>query len=391
MTIQKRLEFVKSNNVCFNCLAQFHAYKSCKSKFRCRTCKKPHHTLLHIERDNQRGRQTTENVSTTRGLSINAPIFSPSSGEGSPNETSEIPRTVDLTSCLSNIGPSEQILLCTAIIRVRDCRGNFQSCRCLLDCGSQASLITNRCIEKLGLRKQSANVRISCLGAADTRTNGISQIQFTSHFPSQCSYSTSVYIVNKIVGMLPRHNLDSSYSDQFQDLKLADPNFRISGPIDILLGVDLTLPILKGQTLSTGENKPYAVRSALGWVIGGKATLEGPNLIHVNNIQLESDQLVSKFWELDSVPCTNPLTSLERFCEEQFRETHYRNEDGRYTVRLPFRSSPTQLGESKQLALRRLINNERHLISNLDKYEQYRKFMKEYLDLYHMIPVPKFP
>ncbi|GFS45443.1 integrase catalytic domain-containing protein [Trichonephila inaurata madagascariensis] len=43
-----------------------------------------------------------------------------------------------------------------------------------------------------------------------------------------------------------------------------------------------------------------------------------------------------------------------------------------------------RLGNSKQNAIRRLISVERHLISDPDKCNLYRNFMKEYLNLKHM-------
>ncbi|GFW85339.1 integrase catalytic domain-containing protein [Trichonephila clavipes] len=153
--------------------------------------------------------------------------------------------------------------------------------------------------------------------------------------------------------MIPHHDVDSSMRELFGDISLADPAFYKSSPIDVLLGVDLTLPLLKGQTLS-----------------------------------LVSDQLINKFWELDSVPCAKPLFSLEEACEDHFVKTHSRDENGRYTVKLPFHTPPTRLGNSKQNAIRRLISVERHLISNPDKNKLYRNFIKEYLDLKHMELVP---
>ncbi|GFW70033.1 integrase catalytic domain-containing protein [Trichonephila clavipes] len=188
--------------------------------------------------------------------------------------------------------------------------------------------------------------------------------------------------------MIPHHDLDSSMRELFGDISLADPAFYKSSPIDVLLGVDLTLPLLKGQTLSLGKDKPFAIRSELGWIIGGKANSSGQNSFHVNHIQLVSDQLINKFWELDSVPCAKPLTSLEEACEDHFVKTHSRDENGRYTVNLPFHTPPTRLGNSKQNAIRRLISVERHLISNPDKYKLYRNFIKEYLDLKHIELVP---
>ncbi|GFV48034.1 DUF1758 domain-containing protein, partial [Trichonephila clavipes] len=108
--------------------------------------------------------------------------------------------------------------------------------------------------------------------------------------------------------MIPHHDLDSSMRELFGDISLADPSFYKCGPIDVLLGVDLILPLLK---------KRYR------WLV--------------------SDQLIHKFWELDSVPWAKPLTSLEEACEDHFVKTQSRDENGRYTVRLPFHTPPTRL------------------------------------------------
>ena len=42
---QKRLEIIKRENLCFNCLAH-HKISQCQSRFRCKKCKKKHHTTL---------------------------------------------------------------------------------------------------------------------------------------------------------------------------------------------------------------------------------------------------------------------------------------------------------------------------------------------------------
>ncbi|GFU01194.1 retrovirus-related Pol polyprotein from transposon 17.6 [Trichonephila clavipes] len=147
--------------------------------------------------------------------------------------------------------------------------------------------------------------------------------------------------------MIPHHDLDSSMRELFGDISLADPAFYKNDPIEVLVGVDLTLPLLKGQTLSLGKHKPFAIRLELGWIIGYKANSSGQNSFHVNHIQLVSYQLINKFWELDSVPCAKPLTSLEEACEDHFVKTHSRDENGRYTVRLPFHTPTTRLANSK--------------------------------------------
>ena len=42
---QRRLDIVKKGNLCFNCLAH-HKVAQCTSRFRCKKCKKKHHTSL---------------------------------------------------------------------------------------------------------------------------------------------------------------------------------------------------------------------------------------------------------------------------------------------------------------------------------------------------------
>ncbi|XP_040169907.1 uncharacterized protein LOC120904165 [Anopheles arabiensis] len=54
----------------------------------------------------------------------------------------------------------------------------------------------------------------------------------------------------------------------------------------------------------------------------------------------------------------------------------------------PLRGELTQLGDSIEQAQRRLLSLERKLSRHEDTYEEYRKFMREYLELRHMTPVP---
>lgn len=310
LSVQKRLNFVKSNNICFNCLTQFHRKSTCKSTNKCRKCKKSHHTLLHFENMSE-PKPSHAKEDANSGLSALAKVFQPAATDVITSESGLNPSNgngSNITSC-SGFDSDSQVLLCTALVSVCDAFGGVQLCRVLLDPGSQACLITNDCLERLGLPKRRANVRISCLGASDTRTNGISDIKFSPHFTSSISFATSVYVVNKIVGQLPHVSLHSSCVEPFNDLKLADPTFFRSGSIDILLGVNIALPLLKGQSLSLGEGKPFAVRSDLGWIVAGSVPSQGvfPS-IQVNNIQVVTDELVTKFWKLDSVPSASVFT-----------------------------------------------------------------------------------
>ena len=41
---------LKDNNLCMNCLSSGHVVKNCKSVHKCHKCQKPHHTLLHKDK-----------------------------------------------------------------------------------------------------------------------------------------------------------------------------------------------------------------------------------------------------------------------------------------------------------------------------------------------------
>ena len=389
LSVQKRVDFVKSKGICFNCLNQFHRASSCKSKFKCRKCQKSHHTLLHFTENRE--------IKSTQALSANARAFTPRTAvvenvlsEEQPRDSTQESLNPVISSCVSDCYVQNLVLLCTAVVDVKDAKGEKQRCRVLLDPGSQANFITEECFHKLGLSRKRASFSISCLGSANARTNGVSHITFVPHFSSSVSYTTSVFILSKIIGDLPQISLSEKAVESYKDLKLADPTFHRKGPIDILLGVEF-LPVLTGQKLKSVKDETIAVHSELGWIISGKVPLSELNAsILVNNIQLcNLDKLVSDFWKLEAVPTVSLLTDAEKKCEHHFESTHTRDGDGRYIVRLPFHSQPMKLGDSRQIALRRFKSLELSLSADPAKYENYRKFMREYLTLGHMEPVPQ--
>ncbi|KAG8174467.1 hypothetical protein JTE90_024206, partial [Oedothorax gibbosus] len=73
-------------------------------------------------------------------LSVDARVFVPSTQNGSPNSNSE-PVNPPVSSFCSDVGPHEQVLLCTALVKVRDSVGGTQLCRALLDPGSQEDVL----------------------------------------------------------------------------------------------------------------------------------------------------------------------------------------------------------------------------------------------------------
>ena len=49
MSVSQRRDYVKRQNLCFNCLRIGHRAVSCSLSFSCHTCKRRHHSLPHDE------------------------------------------------------------------------------------------------------------------------------------------------------------------------------------------------------------------------------------------------------------------------------------------------------------------------------------------------------
>lgn len=78
------------------------------------------------------------------------------------------------------------------------------------------------------------------------------------------------------------------------------------------------------------------------------------------------------------------MTIMERKCEDFFKSTTTRENNGQYTVRLPFTHETSLLGRSKEMAIRRFYSLESRLSKSPNLKDDYHTFMKEYLDMNHM-------
>ncbi|XP_073979916.1 uncharacterized protein [Rhodnius prolixus] len=91
---------------------------------------------------------------------------------------------------------------------------------------------------------------------------------------------------------------------------------------------------------------------------------------------------------LEEVSEVSPLTPDELKAEECFSKSHFRLPDGRFSVALPFKTSPCCLGESRKIALRRLLQTESRHAKSPHLRAPYVEFMQDYLDSNHMELAP---
>jgi len=118
---------MEKNKLCINCLSNKDMINDFQSHG-CKICGKSHHNLIHTKKEysqeykrDQESAPQQENIRATHHTFKETPV-----------------------TC---------VLLATAEIKVKDCKGKLYNCRALLDCGSQSNFITESTVRRLRLEQ----------------------------------------------------------------------------------------------------------------------------------------------------------------------------------------------------------------------------------------------
>ncbi|XP_011859799.1 PREDICTED: uncharacterized protein LOC105557222 [Vollenhovia emeryi] len=285
------------------------------------------------------------------------------------------------------------VLMSTAIV---DVAGHGYNCqlRALLDSASEVNFITLSSCKKLGLKLDSVCQSISGLSNMTCTVEHSCQLKLKSR-TSDFELDLHCLVIQKITKKLPSVFINSSQLHIPENIKLADPFFYNPGNIDILIGGEFFFKLLTMERIELNNNLPTLQNSKLGWIISGPIpdyliTNKSSNYLSSNLsclfIRESINETLLKFWELEEYPAEKSvkLSVEEQRCEEHFINTMSRDVSGRFVVRLPFRDNKNQLGDSREIALRRLSYLERKFKINQEFYNQYSSFMREYIKLNHM-------
>lgn len=374
---EHRREFVIKNRMCFNCLGGNHSVYECKKPTTCKLCKKRHHSLLHPTSwsDNKvKSTVKTDQPSTSSSTTTDSPIV----------------------SCLSTgkLEAPKQVLLATALINASAKGGYTQILRALLDQGSQACFVTEATVQLLKLKKRSLNGVISGIGEnKSVRSKGVVDFTIQSRVDPSCKIPIKAFVLPSITSQLPEKTIQSVDWMDLKYIQLADPQYNASHKIDILLGAEVYSLILREGVKRCTTTSLIAQNTTLGWILSGSITNtnHSDNEIRVMHVQVNEDEGLKKFWELEDQPTMmkNTLTEDEKRCEEIFQATTRRTSEGRYVVKLPFRDDSPECKNfgSRSIAEARFKSLERRLAKNQDLKDKYKGVIDEYLQLGHMRPV----
>ncbi|XP_011872145.1 PREDICTED: uncharacterized protein LOC105564411, partial [Vollenhovia emeryi] len=333
---QDRHKVAVNKRLCFNCLGR-HSVRSCKSQRGCKTCSRRHHTMLHDAH----------------------PTASTAQKSGGP---------------LALISSST----------------THYSARLLIDAGSELTFVTENLIRQLNIPRQYSGIVVNGIAGKEcTRTRGVVSLTLRSTH-SHAAATIQAHVLRTVTLILPSFEAEPEEWPHLRNLALADPDFLIPRPVDILIGADAYGQIIKPNIIRHSPLMPIAQLSIFGWLVLGPVNREAIRTsTHHASTQDNDDalnELLTKFWVQEEVPThdVNRFTPDEQRCEEHFKATHSRDSSWRYVVRIPLKSPVDLLGDSYHVAHQCLKGLRRRFSRDVKYQRLYQQFMMDYETLNHM-------
>lgn len=266
---------------------------------------------------------------------------------------------VPLHGCISS--NLELALLPTARLRLITDAGVSGTLRALCDTGSQVNLITKRCVRRLGLPVHRTSIAITGVTRqVSMHATGMVLAELFHHHADQSTDSTAQFlVVPSLTHELPTVALPPDTPRGLNtDMSLADPGFRVRGPIDAILGAGVMSAIDNGEAVPF-DGQFTAHGTSLGYIISGPAacfwqsTAMCAVATGMNDFNM-ADSL-RRLWEIEELPAHFSLLTVdEKWTEDQFSKTITRDIEGRYIVTIPIRPGDEEkLGRSHAVAVKR--------------------------------------
>lgn len=368
LSVPQRIIEVRNRRICINCLrSPSHSANKCPSRG-CKLCKIKHNTLLH------QNESTTETITKETNIHDDSVATKPST---------------TLVACASNNNSAEHVMLSTAVVNAFHKDGSAVSCRALLDCGSQANFISRDLVKALGLSTHPLNVSISGINRSASSSTQATGVKLQSRLNTY-TIEIECIITDQITGNLPTFTMRRDVYKIPRNLNLADPQFNVSSRIDILIGVEKFWDLLCVGQIKHSPEHPTLQKTHFGWILAGRLcnSLRSVRKVHSMHATVTNSQLhhqLSRFWQIEDVNTACKYTAEELNCEKHFLENVSQTHEGRYIVKLPIKQTTmANLGNSREIAIKRLQALERRLSRDPNLKTQYTNFISEYLNLGHM-------
>ncbi|GFT64062.1 integrase catalytic domain-containing protein [Trichonephila clavipes] len=255
LPVNKRIDLIKTNNLCFNCLSTSHRAKDCKPRFVCSECQKRHHKTIHYT---QRAQNQEVTNSTFEPLNTSEPVFEPRV------------ETQNNLLTTTSINRNKCVLLSSAICYIKSENG-LCPVKAILDSGSTSNFLTRSLCDLIGLKKYKTNVSVSGLNKTVIPIDSRVSVSISNKEGSYIK-TFDFFLVSTITeDLVPTAKIDFNLNN-IPNLKLADKNFNIPERVQMLLGAEVFYALmLPGLLKMEGSNAIFKI-TVFGFVVSGSTS-----------------------------------------------------------------------------------------------------------------------
>lgn len=286
-TPKDRIRFLTSKGLCFGCLTQGHLSHDCCKRMQCGECSAKHPSILHVKKEVSVLTEKAEK----RNTEITSEVTSAFVGTGHENS--------------GDIGAGNgETILSIVPVKVKSKKSDKTiQVYVFLDQGSTATFCTDEVMRQLNLRGRRSELLLTTMGAENkVSTHVISDLEV-------CGLEEKIYID------LPRVFTQSNIPVKRENIPLQKdvdqwPYLHgvcishLDAEVGLLIGMDVYKAMEPREIINSKDDGPYAVRTALGWVINGPliSTAANQELVShsVNRISVSNvESLLTQMYNVD--------------------------------------------------------------------------------------------
>ena len=362
---EERLKIVKELRLCFCCLSsRAHGVRLCRKPGKCGKggCERRHSSLLHDALVQlPRVHQSQNGVSADKEHGTYAKSYA--CGTGGP-----------------------EIALPIVQVDVRG-EGKQESVRtlALLDPGSNRSFCSMSLLKTLGLHGDRTSLEMETLH--DNKRTEAVEIALEVSGVTGRKKCRRLLMMKRVYALEKFPDLDGCVGadvTQWEHLRDLDVPRKDGTHVCLLIGQDVPGALMPLEVKKGGVvGEPYAVRTALGWIVNGvlsdEASCRGmaSSYCAVAPSRQEDalDKQVQQFWNLDTgqyLAGGVPQMSIEDRAVVQRWSESIKLEDEHYVLEIPFKGEKPLLPDNRVVAERRLMSLGRRLSRDEELLQRYR-------------------
>ncbi|KRY06690.1 hypothetical protein T12_1149, partial [Trichinella patagoniensis] len=370
-SVQQRRHWAMRLKLCFVCLAQGHRRERCQKR-----------------KSNQFWNPLLAGDAVLAGK---APTKRASSAVRSPGiDSKQRPCSLGIRTRRSKMDLKKEPPLLPVVRAVAHGeKGKKKLVTCLLDTGSERSLIRNDVADELDLQGPTRAMTVKDVNGLHVRIADVRRGEFRlTPIPSKGlePFNEGIELTALSLPNLCDEIVATPTSWFCKDMIPSLPSNEITHgrvQIDIIIGLDAYFQVLGQGMRRGGPNDPVAIETIFGWIVCGRITRQAVDREETTLLAQTEDhlsRLLRRFWEVESLgilPATEDAKSEPALT--QFEESV--SFDGqRYSVGLLWKTGASPLPNNLEMANRRLRSLRHRLARDPDKEREYADVIQSYLD-----------